>query len=142
MTKRTRNFVLALLVVIFAVLMCGIFGLTERLGIKGFSFTGMIALAAGLFGLGILQVVLTIKSKDAKLKKIFFILAGAAAACIPVFAILHNVVYGLFFNGKEGDEAVFFILAVLVCPILFAVGSLGSVVCEILAQKKPRMNTN
>jgi hypothetical protein len=65
------------------------------------------------------------------MQKFFFILTGASAVCIPIFAILHNVVYGLFFHGKDGDEAVFFILAVLVCPALFVLGMLGSLVLLI-----------
>jgi len=50
--------------------------------------------------------------------------------------VLHNVVYGLFFTGKQSDEAVFFILALLVCPLLFAVGTLGSIICGIVGMKK------
>ncbi|HBG27333.1 MAG: hypothetical protein A2Y10_13595 [Planctomycetes bacterium GWF2_41_51] len=136
--EKIRYFILVVMVVIFAVLMCGVFGLNERLGFGRFSFTWLIIFAVSLIVLGIGEVILGIKSKDGKLKKTFLILAGASAACIPVFAILHNVVYGLFFHGKEGDEAVFFILALLVCPVLFVIGSLGSFICGVL--NKPRMN--
>jgi hypothetical protein len=62
-------------------------------------------------------------------------LAGASAAAIPVCALLHNVVYGLFlwwfgegFWERHGaDEPVFFLLAVVVCPALFLIGAVGSI---------------
>jgi len=61
------------------------------------------------------------------------------AACVLPAAILHNLVYGLFillfgegFWG-EGDEAFFFIIALIVCPILFLIGTIGSF---ILIRKK------
>jgi hypothetical protein len=139
--EKLRNIVLALLVAIFAVLMVSIFGLNERMSLRHLPMFVLLAMACVFFVLGIVQVVLSVKIKEAKVKKLFFILAGASAAGIPVCAVLHNVVYGLFFAGKTGDEAVFFILAVLVCPILFAVGALGSVICCIVDWKKPRIDT-
>ncbi|MEN6385919.1 MAG: hypothetical protein ABFD79_12085 [Phycisphaerales bacterium] len=131
-TEKIRNFVLALMIIIFAVLLISIFGLNERLNIRHMPATVLITLAGSFFMLGIVQIIMTIKIIEPKTKKIFFILTGSSAAMIPVFTILHNVVYGLFFAGKDGDEAVFFILAVLVCPILFAVSALGSVICALM----------
>jgi hypothetical protein len=93
-------------------------------------------MASSLFLFGIAQVFMSVRINEPKLKKIFFILAGASAAMIPVSAILHNIICGLFFTGKQTDEAVFFILAVLVCPILFAVSALGAVICEITGYRK------
>jgi hypothetical protein len=55
-----------------------------------------------------------------RLKK-YLILAGASAAGFFIFVILHNLVSGLV-----GEEPVFFVLAVLVCPIGFVVGVVGS----------------
>jgi hypothetical protein len=139
---KLRNIVLTLLVVIFAVLMVSIFGLNERMSLRHWPMSILFAMACAFCVLGIVQVILSVKIKEAKVKKLFFILAGTAAAGIPVCAVLHNVVYGLFFTGKQADEAVFFILALLVCPLLFAVGTLGSIVCGIVDWKKPRMETN
>jgi hypothetical protein len=130
--EKLRNIVLALLAAIFAVLMVSIFGLNERMSLRHLPMFVLLAMACAFCVLGIVEVVLSVKIKEAKVKKLFFILAGAAAAGIPVCAILHNVVYGLFFAGKSGDEAVFFILALIVCPILFIVGTLGSIVCGIV----------
>jgi len=129
---KMRNIVLTLITAIFMVLMVSIFDLNERLSLRHLPMFVLLAMACAFCVLGIVEVVLSVKIKEAKVKKLFFILAGAAAAGIPVCAVLHNVVYGLFFAGKSGDEAVFFILAVLVCPILFAVGTLGSVVFGIV----------
>lgn len=138
--ERIRNFVFVILTVIFAVLMCGVFGLDERVGM-GISFTVLVWLAGAFFVLAVLQIVLTIKSRDTKLKKAFFLLTAISAACIPLFAVLHNVVYGLFFAGKrDGDEAVFFILALLVCPALFILGSLASVISGIVGMKNKVKN--
>ena len=68
-------------------------------------------------------------------------MAGASAAGIPICAILHNLVYGLLIAwfGKGfwerhvpgGDEPVFFVLALLVCPALFLLGTVGSIVLLI-----------
>jgi hypothetical protein len=130
--EKLRNIVLALLAAIFAVLMVSIFGLNERMSLRHLPMFVLLAMACAFCVLGIVEVVLSVKIKEAKVKKLFFILAGASAAGIPVCAVLHNVVYGLFFAGKTGDEAVFFILALIVCPILFIVGTLGSIVCGIV----------
>jgi len=72
-----------------------------------------------------------------KLKK-FLILTGASVAGFFVSVVLHNFIYGLFihFFGKDfwnrigsgGDEPVFFILAIIVCPIGFLIGAIGSTV--------------
>lgn len=56
-------------------------------------------------------------------------MTGASALGIPVFAILHNLVYGVLiklfgdnFWGEGGDEPVFFLLATIVSPVVFLVG--------------------
>ncbi len=84
--------------------------------------------------LGIVLIVLASKSRLEKKHKVFLILMGASAVGVPAFAVLHNLVYGLmiilFGEGfwAGGDEAVLFILAVLVCPVIFIVGAAGSFV--------------
>jgi hypothetical protein len=136
---KIRNTIFWALVVIFAVLVAGV--------AKKWMFWGYrmpLAVIAIVFcTLAVALLVLTLKLKEHGLRKWFFILTGASAVGIPIFAILHNVVYGLLillfgkeFWGKGGDEPVFFILAVIVCPILFAVGMLGSIVLFISARLK------
>ena len=85
--------------------------------------------------LGLVLVVLTARLPGRRIQKTFFILAGVSAAGIPICAILHNLVYGLFiawfgegfWGGGGGDEPVFFTLAVLICPALFLVAAAGSI---------------
>jgi uncharacterized membrane protein len=137
--EQTRNIVFSLLVVIFAALVGGI---AKRWMFWGHRMPlwGFAAIAIIFCSLAITLLVLTLKLKESGLRKWFFIVTGASAAAIPIFAILHNVVYGLFFQGKAGeDEAVFFILAVIVCPALFVIGMLGSIVLLISARLKKRL---
>ena len=82
-----------------------------------------------------LALIVSIKKKKVEglqgwLKK-FLLLTGASAVGFLVFVILHNAVYGLF--GVE--EPFFFILAVIVCPLGFLVGAIGTVV---LLKKRKR----
>jgi hypothetical protein len=104
-------------------------------------FAGMIA----LFGLGVTLIVLTVRKKVKGMLKAFLLLTGASAVGIPLFVVLHNAVYGLFiyffgegFWGGMGDEPFFFIMAVLVSPIAFLVGAIGSIVLKFWKVKKPR----
>ena len=65
------------------------------------------------------------------------LLAGFSSAVILPSAVLHNFVYGLFvcLYGQDywerigmGDEPFLFILALIILPILFLVGAVGSAV--------------
>ena len=76
---------------------------------------------------------------DRKLKK-YLILTAASIAGFVICVILHNVIYGLLiylfgedFWDKIGisDEPFFFLLAVFVCPVLFLIGVVGSIVLII-----------
>ena len=80
-----------------------------------------------LFGLGVTLIVLTVKTKVGGMLKGFLLLTGASVVGLPVFGILHNIVSALF----NTEEAVFFILALIVCPIAFLVGAVGSIVLAI-----------
>ena len=62
------------------------------------------------------------------------------AVGLPIGVVLHNLVYGLFiyFFGEHfwdrigmSDEPVFFVLAIVVCPIAFIVGVVGSIVLTV-----------
>ncbi len=68
------------------------------------------------------------------------LLTGISAGAFIVSILLYNVIYGLFihFCGADfwdrtglGDEPVFFIIAVILCPIAFLVGAIGSIVFTI-----------
>ncbi len=109
----------------------------------GFLF--LIISGVVFFSLGVALIFLTVKGKVGGMLKKFLILTGASSAGFFVSIFLHNAIYGLFihFFGADfwdriglGDEPVFFIIAIFVCPIAFLVGAVGSIV---LAIKRFRM---
>jgi hypothetical protein len=89
------------------------------------------------FLLAVALLVFTLREKVEGLLRAFFLLTAASAVGVFVFILLHNAVYGLFiyFFGEGfwsgGDEPFFFILAVIVCPLGFLVGAVGSIVLRI-----------
>jgi hypothetical protein len=112
-----------------------LFGTGGRLNWFPTALLGVLAIALAV--LGLVVVVLTVRLNEFRPKKAFFLLAGASAAAMPICALLHNVVYALFilwfgegFWQRHGeDEPVFFILAIVVCPALFVIGTIGSMAC-------------
>ncbi|MBS3812606.1 hypothetical protein KGY64_02140 [Candidatus Bipolaricaulota bacterium] len=64
----------------------------------------------------------------------FLLLTGGSGAGVFLCILLHNFIYGLFiyafgegiWGGVGGDEPFFFILGLIVCPIGYVVGSLGT----------------
>jgi len=72
--------------------------------------------------LGGLLVYLALKQKVFGWLKIFLLFAGASPAGLVFFVLLHNCISAL--AGLE--DPVSFILAVVVCPVLFIVGATGS----------------
>ena len=98
-------------------------------------------LGIAFFVLGIVLLVFTIKQKIRGKLKWFLIMTGASSAAVFPSVILHNFVYGLLIYlvgpdvwGEGGDEAFFFIFALMVCPIVFLIGSVGSVI--LMVRKK------
>ncbi len=106
--------------------------------VMGFLF---IIISGSIFLLlGVTLIVLTVREKVGGTLKKFFLLTGASSAGFFVFVLLHNFIYGLFihFFGADfwdrigtGDEPVFFIMAIIVCPLGFLVGAIGSIVLGI-----------
>ncbi|GAG58846.1 unnamed protein product, partial [marine sediment metagenome] len=87
--------------------------------------------------LSIPELIFAIRQRLEKLFKRFLILTGASALGIFVSFVLHNAIYAIFiyFFGEGfwerigiGDEPFFFVLAVIICPIAFLVGIVGSIV--------------
>jgi len=91
------------------------------------------------FLLAVALLVFTLREQVAGLLRAFFLLTAASAVGVFVFILLHNAVYGLlihffgaaFWGGIGGDEPFFFILAVIVCPLGFLTGAIGSIVLRI-----------
>ncbi|MBU1692888.1 MAG: hypothetical protein KKC51_02880 [Verrucomicrobia bacterium] len=112
---------------IFAVLALAI-GRVTRLD---FSVIASLAVVFGL--LGLVLIVPTARLAESRTRKTLFVLTGVSAAGIPISVILHNLFYGPFiawfgegFRGPGGDEPVFFVLAIFVCPALFLVSAVAS----------------
>jgi len=75
----------------------------------------------------------------------FLVLLGASLVGFPVCVVLHNLFYGLGELAAgiiilspllEFLHAVFFLIAVLVCPAGFLIGAVGSIVIGIKYFKK------
>ena len=97
--------------------------------------------------LGIVLLFLTLKQKVEGALKWFLILTGASAGGFFVFVFLHNAFYALNVVTShiivlnyltEILHITFFIIAVLVCPLGFLIGLLGSAVLFI---KRKRANS-
>jgi len=95
--------------------------------------------------LGITLFVQAYREKEKNLTRKFLLLTSGSAIGVPLGVILHNLIYGLmiilFGEGiweRWGmmDEPVFFIISLLVLPILFLIGVVGTVV--IMIKKKIR----
>ena len=89
------------------------------------------------FIIGVALIIFTVKRVEKGLFKKFLLTMGASVTGLPIFALLHNVVYGIFihFFGKGfwngGDEPFFFIMAIIICPLGFLVGAIGSIILTI-----------
>lgn len=94
------------------------------------------------FIIGIALIVFIVKRVEKGLLRKFLLTMGASVVGFPIFVLLHNVVYGMFihFFGNDfwtgGDEPFFFIMAVIVCPLGFVVGVIGSIVLTIRRLKE------
>ena len=97
----------------------------------------MFASWAVFFSLGIVLTVLIVKNKMEKKLKIFLLLTGASAVGFVVFAVLHNVFYGLEMmttniildKFMEVLHVISFLISIPIClPIGFMVGVIGSIV--------------
>jgi hypothetical protein len=96
------------------------------------------------FALGLTLLILTARAKLEKLFKIFLLLTSSSAVGFLVGILLHGIVYGLFilafgedFWERIGipDEPFFFLMALVICPIAYLVGTVGSIVL-ILRRKR------
>lgn len=141
-TVQVRNAIFYSLVAIFIILATFvIWGRSWGLTVP---FYSIVTLAFAFVALSVVLIVLTAIIKETKIEKIFFILTAASAAAIPICVILHNLVYAIFIHGFGSDfwlrrygvddEPYFFITAIIICPALFILGALASIVFLILAR--------
>ncbi len=103
-------------------------------------FPFVAILAAIFFVLGAVLIFLTLKLKTEKKLKVFLILTGASAVGFLISVILHNFFYGLgMVTGHiiplkhitGALHVTFFIIAIFVCPIVFLIGAVGSMLMLI-----------
>ncbi|MEW6141829.1 MAG: hypothetical protein AB1597_01545 [Chloroflexota bacterium] len=68
--------------------------------------------------------------------RLFLLLTGSAGIALVASLVLHNLVFAalIYLFGEDfwietgtSDEPFFFILAVIVCPLAFIVGAVGSI---------------
>jgi len=101
-----------------------------------------LLVTVALFLVGIALVIIAIKRIEKGLLRNFLLTAGASLTGLPVFALIHNLLYGLAiysfgedFWGLTGQEEIlFFLLATVVCPLGFLVGTIGSTVLALKRQ--------
>ena len=98
---------------------------------------GFLLLAVALFLIGIALIVYATKRIEKGPLRNFLLTAGASLIALPIFALLHNLIYGSaicpFIMDSWGrvsvtEEFFFFLLATIVCPLGFFVGTIGSLI--------------
>lgn len=137
MNVKSIRLIFWIMVAVFVIIILSMFSVGLFEGGVPFRYTIFPAFIIFL-GLGIALLVLTLKKEPRGIRKTFLVLTGASAAGIPVFAVLHNLVYALLIWlfgedvwGALGDEPVFFTLAIIVCPVAYLVGAVGTIVLAI-----------
>ena len=116
------------------------------------SGTPFLMTLGGTFSiLGAILIILALRSKITGWLRKFLLLTGISSAGFFTSVILHNFVYGLFMalfgdNFWESiglpDEPVFFILAIIVCPIAFIIGVAGTIFFFIKERKSIKKENN
>jgi hypothetical protein len=96
-----------------------------------------LVLMALCFLLGLALLILSLRWKQRTLLRTFWILAGASTAGVALGSVLHNAFYALatvtgnwpILNGAmEVLEVAFLLIATLLCPVAFLVGTVGAIV--------------
>src|SRR4030042_31671 len=94
-----------------------------------------LVVTVALFLTGIALIVFAVKRIEKGLLRNFLLTAGASLTGLPIFALLHNLLYGssiypfvMGFRGRlsMAEEPVFFLLATFVFPWGFFGGTMGS----------------
>ena len=92
--------------------------------------------------LGAAIVVYSLRRLSGRLR-LYVTIIGASILGFFVSVLLHNAIYALVFvtlmDRPDLDEPVFFIIAVLVCPVALAVGVIGSVVTWRKQRRPPQV---
>lgn len=104
-----------------------------------------VAVSAVIFFLlGLVLIVLTVRTKIKGKYGKFLILTGGSAVGFFVGVLLHNFLYGLSIITTnipvlhylfEFLHAAFFIVAIFICPLGFLVGTIGSITTSLKKKK-------
>ena len=107
-------------------ILAALLGLLPFTAMCGFAFFAGMSLASAL--LGLMQLILTSRVDEPRSRKILFYISGAAAHG-PLFGVLHNLpcFQHLWVWAGIQDEPVFFMLAVLICPVLYLLSAALSI---------------
>jgi len=83
--------------------------------------------------LGLILLVLTMRYQVSGTLRVFLLLAGTAPSAMFISILLHNLISGAIMKITGGDfeDAIFFILAIFVCPAAFIAGTVGTIVLMI-----------
>jgi hypothetical protein len=98
------------------------------------------------FLLGVALLVFSLREKAEGLLRAFFLLTAASATGVFVFVLLHNGFYALATVADQIPvlnivlgflHAAFFIIALIVCPLGFLTGAIGSIVLRVRGTASP-----
>ena len=117
------------------ILLVTYFLVLNSLELKRTYFLGAAILGLIFFLLGGILIFLTFKSKVKGKLKVFLLLTGFSAPGVLLFTILHNFFYALatltnitfLKQFLEFLHASSFIISLIVCPIVFLIGVVGSI---------------
>ena len=96
-----------------------------------------LSLTAICFLLGLALLILALRWQERTLLRTFWILAGASTLGFALGSVLHNAFYALAMVTEQWAilsgamnvlEVAFFLIAVLLCPVAFLVGTVGAIV--------------
>jgi len=147
--KRNTLIIMFYLVIIVFVITVGMLLVP---GFRGYINTAFVIISGIILViLGSILIGLTLVQKvEGKLKK-FLMLTGASAAGFFIFALLHNIFYGLeqvtshitvLSYSMKAFEVIFFLIAIFACPIGFLVGVIGTIVMFNKKRKMLQKNTS
>ncbi|MDA8219608.1 MAG: hypothetical protein M0Z94_18570 [Dehalococcoidales bacterium] len=112
--------------VLASAFLTALFGLVSVPGSAvGYVVGGLLIAGTAAYALSYLyfdRVKLTSSERGLRMLKAFLAVAGGSICLFVVGVVLHNAISALL----NVEEAVFFLLAVIVAPLAFAIGVLGS----------------
>jgi hypothetical protein len=130
---RSLPIVFWVLVAAFAALILTVL-FPDALGLFRPLFLSLVALC---FLLGLALLILAFRWRARSLLRTFWILAGASTAGAALGSVLHNAFYALatatgqwpvIHAAMEVLEVAFFVIATVLCPVAFLVGTVGAIV--------------